>query len=334
MGERFAVVGSGGWGTALGLTAFDCGNDVMLWSVFPEEIERIKKSRENSLLKGVAIPDDIKLSSDFSDLASADVCIVSVPSVAVRSVAKSLNGVVRKDAIIVSVGKGLEEKSLKRLSQVIAEELPENPVVVLSGPSHAEEVGRKLPTTVVVASEKLEYAERIQSLMSNSNFRIYTNPDVLGVELCGTVKNVIALAAGICDGLGYGDNTKAALMTRGVHEIVRLGTALGGKNETFSGLSGIGDLIVTCTSMHSRNRRAGILIGKGVPVDEAIKEIGTVEGYYATNNIYELSKKMNVEMPITEQCYNILYRRGSPAEAVNRLMMRPYKPEYCTGWIN
>lgn len=334
MGEKVAVIGSGGWGTALGLTAFDSGNEVMLWSAFPEEIERIREKRENPLLPGVEIPEKIELSANKDDLKDKNVLIMAVPSIAVRSVAASLKGIVRSDAVIVSVGKGLEKESLKRLSQVIEEELPQNPVVVLSGPSHAEEVGRKLPTTVAVACRQIEYAERIQNMMGTSYFRVYTNPDVLGVELCGTVKNVIALAAGICDGLGFGDNTKAALMTRGIHEIVRLGTALGGKNETFSGLAGIGDLIVTCTSMHSRNRRAGILIGKGVPVEEAIKEIGTVEGYYATDNTYALAKKMMVEMPITEQCYKILYEGGSPIQAIDNLMKRPYKPEYCYGWLN
>lgn len=325
--QRVAVLGSGGWGTALAITAFEAGCITSLLSVFENEIEILNKTRENPLLKGIKIPSEIALSSDLTDIADSDILILAVPSIAIRSASKKIREHLNPKTILVSVAKGLEKDSLKRLSEVMKEEIPNNPVVVLSGPSHAEEVAKGIPTSVTVACENEKIAEYIQRSLCCENFRIYTNTDMVGVEICGMVKNVIALAAGICDGLGLGDNTKAALMTRGMSEVIRLGTAMGGKKETFSGLAGIGDLIVTCTSMHSRNRRAGILIGQGVPVEEALSKIGTVEGYHASKNAWELARRENIEMPIIEECYRILYNGSGALDAIQKLMNRPYKNE-------
>lgn len=239
------------------------------------------------------------------------------------------------NTVAVNTGKGLEDDSLKRMSEVLEEALPANqPIVVLSGPSHAEEVALGMPTTVVAASKDSKYSDYVQSVMSNNMFRIYINNDLVGCELGGSLKNVIALCAGICDGMGFGDNTKAALMTRGITEIARLGVALGGKTDTFAGLTGIGDLIVTCTSMHSRNRRAGILIGQGVTPQEAVDRVGTVEGYICTRAAYNLAKKVGIDMPITEQCYRVLFEGLSAKAAVNNLMGRPKRHEAETVWVD
>lgn len=333
MSRKVCVMGSGAWGTALALAALKSGNDVTLMSVFPEEIEEIRKTSKNKLLPGIDMPESLKLTSDVNVLRDTDMCIISVPSRAVRAACRSIKAAVNSDAILVNVAKGLESQTLMRMSGIISQEMPSNPVVVLSGPSHAEEVARHLPTAVVAASADLRYAKEVQDALSSDTLRIYTNPDVIGVELGGTVKNVIALAAGICDGLGFGDNTKAALMTRGINEIGNLGIALGGRTETFAGLAGIGDLIVTCTSMHSRNRRAGILIGNGASPSAALEEVGTVEGYYATECVWQLAEKNGVEMPITEQIYLVLYKNKSPYEAVSELMLRPAKNEYSVHWL-
>ena len=332
---KIVVLGSGGWGTALAVTAFRNGHEVWLWSKFPQEIEEIKKHGENKkLLPGVAIPEDICLTSDFSCINAADLVVMAVPSFAVRQTAGLLKPFLTAGITVVNVSKGLEEGSLKRLSAVIQEELPEAKVAVLSGPSHAEEVSRGIPTTVVAAAAERPVAEYVQELFASGTFRIYTNSDIAGVELGGALKNVIALCAGVCDGLGLGDNTKAALMTRGITEIARLGEALGARAETFGGLSGIGDLIVTCTSMHSRNRRAGILIGQGKTAVQAIQEIGmTVEGYHAAKTAKELADKTGVEMPIVEQCYAVLYQDLSAKQAISNLMGRPYKHEMEQIWI-
>lgn len=332
---KIVVLGSGGWGTALAVTAFRNGHEVWLWSKFPQEIEEIKKHGENKkLLPGVAIPEDICLTSDFSCINAADLVVMAVPSFAVRQTAGLLKPFLTAGITVVNVSKGLEEGSLKRLSAVIQEELPEAKVAVLSGPSHAEEVSRGIPTTVVAAAAEMPVAEYVQELFASGTFRIYTNSDIAGVELGGALKNVIALCAGVCDGLGLGDNTKAALMTRGITEIARLGEALGARAETFGGLSGIGDLIVTCTSMHSRNRRAGILIGQGKTAVQAIQEIGmTVEGYHAAKTAKELADKTGVEMPIVEQCYAVLYQDLSAKQAISNLMGRPYKHEMEQIWI-
>lgn len=332
--KRITVIGSGGWGTALALTAYYAENQVMLWSLFKEEIDSIAAFGENKLLPGIVIPRDMGLSYKKEDIKNSDICILAVPSFAVRSTLANIKDCIDKKSIIVSVAKGFEEKNLLRLSEVIGQELPENPVAVLSGPSHAEEVARSVPTAVTVASESLECAVAVQSALSNDNFRIYTNPDVVGTELGGAIKNVIALAAGVCDGMECGDNTKAALMTRGINEMGILGRAMGARTETFAGLAGIGDLIVTCTSMHSRNRRAGILIGQGVKPDEAVKKVGTVEGYYAAKNVYNISRKYGVEMPIIEQCYNVLFNEKPPRIAISELMARPEKHEYSATWVS
>lgn len=334
---KIAVLGSGGWGTALAITANKNGHQVFLWSKFLDEIQEIKKNRENKkLLPGVFIPETIALTNDLPEAVNnADLIVFAVPSFAVRETAKQLQTLMPVGATIVNVAKGLEEGSLKRLSIVIQEELPQAHVAVLSGPSHAEEVSRGIPTTVVAAAKDISIAEYVQELFASGTFRIYTNSDIIGVELGAALKNVIALCAGICDGLGLGDNTKAALMTRGITEIARLGEALGAKQETFGGLSGIGDLIVTCTSMHSRNRRAGILIGKGKSAAQAIKEIGmTVEGYHATKTAKELAEQAGVEMPIVEQCYAVLYENLPAEKAIYNLMSRPYKHENEQIWID
>ncbi|MDR1564704.1 MAG: NAD(P)-dependent glycerol-3-phosphate dehydrogenase [Oscillospiraceae bacterium] len=321
-----AIIGAGSWGSALAMTALEAENRVTLWTRSQLDAEELRQGRI-PLLPEAVLPSEIYCTTVLEDIKTADICILAVPSPAVREVASSLNGIAREDAIIVSVSKGLEAGSLKRMSQIIDEELPKNPVVVLSGPSHAEEVAKKLPTVVVSASHHRESAEAVQEALSTACFRIYTNPDVVGVEISGTVKNVIALASGISDGLGFEDNTKAALMTRGLSEIVRLGTRLGGTKETFLGLAGIGDLIVTCTSMHSRNRRAGILIGQGRTAEAAVKAVGTVEGYNAAKNVNEIAIELGIELPIICEVYRIIFE-GAPAdEAIYNLMTRPYKSE-------
>jgi len=258
---------------------------------------------------------------------------MAVPSFAVSKTAEMLQGVIADGALIVNVSKGLEDTTFKRLTEVVKEQLPFARVVALTGPSHAEEVARAVPTSIVCASADVSAAEQVQELLMNGSFRIYVTDDVIGAELGGALKNVIALAAGICDGLSMGDNTKAALMTRGLAEIARLGTALGARAETFAGLSGMGDLIVTCGSMHSRNRRAGILIGKGKAPKDAIAEVGTVEGYFAAATAFRLAQKMGVDMPITEQCYRICYEDASPRDALKALMCRPMRHETEALWL-
>lgn len=332
---KIAVMGSGGWGTAFAVMASRFDNDVSLWSVFPEEIDLIKREKENKkLLAGIKIPDNITLTNDITCAEKADIVVIAVPSFAVRSVSRLLKPVLKKDAIIVSIAKGLEEDTLLRLSQVIEEELDFAKIAVMSGPSHAEEVARGVPTANVVVSKDLSTAQYIQDILMNPIFRLYTSSDLIGAELGGALKNVIALACGVSDGMGFGDNSKAALMTRGITEMVRLGVAMGAKAETFAGLTGFGDLIVTCSSMYSRNRRAGILIGEGKKVDVAIKEIGmTVEGYKSARAAYILAKKMNIEMPIITETYKVLYENKTPKEALYDLMARTKKHESEDLWI-
>ena len=324
-----SVIGSGSWGTAVSVMLAENGHDVVLWSYFREESEQLSKNRENiPFLPGVKIPENVVFTPDISDCAEADLIITASPSHAMRNTAKALAGVVRKGQLILNISKGLEEKTLCTMSQILEEELPDCEIAVMSGPSHAEEVSRRIPTTNVVAAKGEKIANTIQDIMMNPNFRIYTNPDILGVELGGSLKNVIALCAGILDGMGLGDNTKAALMTRGIVEMARLGAAMGAKPETFNGLSGIGDLIVTCTSMHSRNRRAGILIGQGKTAEEAQKEVKmVVEGVKTCKAAYELSQKTGVEMPIVNEAYKVLFDGESPKEAVKNLMVREKKHE-------
>ena len=325
--SKIVCLGSGGWGIALALNAFQSGHDVTLWSPFENEVEMLTEKRTNpKLLSGVFIPKEIHITSDLSCVKDALISIIAVPSTAVGSVAEQLKAY-KKRGIIVNVAKGLEKGTLRRLSQVISSKIPQADIVILSGPSHAEEVARKMPTSIVAASECYAAAEVVQDQLSNQYFRVYTSDDVIGVELGGALKNVIAICSGMCSGLGLGDNTKAALITRGLAEMARLGVALGAKASTFSGLTGIGDLVVTCTSMHSRNNRFGILVGKGIPVEEALNEVGTVEGYYAALMAHELAKKYKIEMPIVDECYAVLYEGADINSVVENLMTRPKRSE-------
>ncbi|MDD2955482.1 MAG: NAD(P)-dependent glycerol-3-phosphate dehydrogenase [Oscillospiraceae bacterium] len=332
---KLFILGSGGFGTSLAVMGERCGHEVSLWSAFPQELEAIRRDGENTkLLRGVPVSEKIFLTGSLEGAREAQLCIMAVPSFAVRQVAGQLSGILPEGVPVVNVAKGLEAGTFKRLTQVLEEELPRNPAVALSGPSHAEEVARGGPTTVVVASRSRQAAETAQDILMNPTLRLYVNDDVVGVELGGALKNVIALCAGVADGLGLGDNAKAALMTRGITEIARLGLALGGKNETFAGLSGIGDLIVTCTSEHSRNRRAGILIGRGVPAKEAVEQIGmTVEGYHCAKTAYDMSRQVGVEMPIVAEAYAVLYENKDPNQAIRDLMGRPRRHESEVIWL-
>lgn len=327
---KIAVIGSGGWGTAIAILLSSRGHNVYLWSWIQEETDRLKKDRENKeFLPGVKFPAGIYCSHDIQECVDgAELIVTAAPSPATRTTAKQLAPYVKDGQKIVNISKGLEEETLLRLSQVYKEEIPQADISVMSGPSHAEEVSRGLPTTNVIASENVETAKAIQDIFMSDMFRVYTSTDVVGVELGGALKNVIALCAGISDGLGYGDNTKAALMTRGIAEIARLGKKMGADEATFMGLSGVGDLIVTCTSMHSRNRRAGILLGKGKSLDETLKEVhAVVEGVNAARAVYKMAKKYDVEMPIAEEAYNILYNGRNAREAVLLLMTREKREE-------
>lgn len=325
---KISVLGSGSWGTALAMVLDNNGHNVYLWSFFDEEIKNLSETRENKLLKGVKINESIRLTSDLDEaVCGAEMLVIAVPSHIVKKTAQSLKKY-GDLPLVVNVAKGFDEENDKRLSVILKEELNTDKVVILSGPTHAEEVSRGIPTTIVAACENEKYAKCVQNAFMNENFRVYTNTDVAGVEVAGATKNVIALCAGISDGCGFGDNTKAALMTRGMKEIVRLGTAMGGKSETFAGLTGMGDLIVTCTSMHSRNRRAGILIGQGKTKDQAIEEVGmVVEGVKSCKSVYKLAKEHKIEMPIVEAAYNVLYNNISAIDAVKTLMTREKKEE-------
>ena len=327
---KISVLGEGSWGTALALRLYNNGHDVILWSALGEEIDTLREKRENvSKLPGVKIPEPIDITVDLErSLKNADVAVLAVPSPYTRNTCKRMAPFLRDGQIIVNVAKGVEEKTLLNLSQIIEQELPKADVSVLSGPSHAEEVGKGLPTTCVVSSHKRETAEYLQGIFMSPVFRVYTTPDMLGVELGAALKNVIALAAGTADGLGYGDNTKAALITRGIAEIARLGTKMGAKAETFYGLSGIGDLIVTCASVHSRNRKAGYLMGKGYTMEEAMTDVTmVVEGVYSAKAAKELAEKYEVEMPIVTEVNKVLFEGKSAAEAVIDLMVRDKKVE-------
>ena len=328
---KIGILGAGSWGIALSVLLHGNGHEITVWSIIREEVEMLQEKREHvSKLPGVKLPDDMKFTNDLEEaMAEKDVLVLAVPSPFTRSTARSMKPYLTKGQLIVNVAKGIEETTLMTLSEQIEEELPEAEVAVLSGPSHAEEVGRGIPTTVVVGAKKKETAEYLQNIFMNQVFRVYTSPDIMGIELGGSLKNVIALAAGIADGLGYGDNTKAALITRGIAEMTRLGVKMGGKMETFAGLTGMGDLIVTCASMHSRNRRAGILIGQGKTMQEAMDEVQmVVEGVYSAKAGLKLAKKYDISMPIVAEVNAVLFD-GKPAkEAVNELMMREGTSEH------
>lgn len=326
--EKITVLGAGSWGTALAMVLADNEHEVRLWGHKAEQIEEINQFHTNEkYLAGVVLPNEIiGYSSLKESLEGIDTIVLAVPTKAIREVLRDVIEIHKEPLTIVHVSKGIEPDTLLRISEMIEEEMPKEllrDVVVLSGPSHAEEVSRRQITTVTVSSKNMEAAERIQDLFINSNFRVYTNPDIVGVEIGGALKNIIALAAGITDGLGYGDNSKAALITRGLAEIARLGTKMGASPLTFSGLTGIGDLIVTCTSVHSRNWRAGNLLGKGQKLQEVLDNMGmVVEGVRTTKAAYQLAEKYNVKMPITTALHNVLFKDASPKDEVDSLMSR------------
>ncbi len=327
---KVSVLGAGSWGTALAVLLHNNGHDVILWSALGKEIDTLLGKRENvSKLPGVKIPEAIEITVDLEkSLKDADVAVLAVPSPYTRDTCKRMAPFMKKGQILVNVAKGVEEKTLMTLSEMIEQELPGADVSVLSGPSHAEEVGKGLPTTCVISSHKRETAEYLQGIFMSPVFRVYTTPDMLGVELGAALKNVIALAAGTADGLGYGDNTKAALITRGITEIARLGVKMGARMETFYGLSGIGDLIVTCASVHSRNRKAGYLMGKGYSMEEAMEEVKmVVEGVYSAKAAKGLAEKYEVEMPIITEVNKVLFEGKPASEAVIDLMVRDKKVE-------
>lgn len=325
------VLGAGSWGTALSVLLYENGHQVTVWSIDKTEVEMLTQKREHETkLPGVKLPEDMVITNDLEEAVTGrDFLVLAVPSPFTRATAKSMSPYIKEGQIIVDVAKGIEESTLMTLSQQIEQEIPQADVAVLSGPSHAEEVGRKLPTTCVIGAKTRKTAEYLQSMLTSRVFRVYTSPDILGIELGGSLKNVIALAAGIADGLGYGDNTKAALITRGIAEIARLGVKMGGKIETFTGLTGIGDLIVTCASVHSRNRKAGFLIGQGRTMEQAMDEVKmVVEGVYSAKAAAKLAKEYGVSMPIVDQVNAVLFDGKNPAEAVDELMLREYKSEH------
>ena len=328
--SKVCVLGAGSWGSALASVLDDNGHEVSIWTRRTEQVDEINNRHSNEkYLKGVRLSDTLRASSEIHDIVSkADFIVLAVPSQQIRSVCKEISKSIRREQVLVNVAKGIEKSTSSRLSQVCSEELPDNPYCILSGPSHAEEVIMKMPTTLVSASESLEVSQRVQDLFMNEYIRVYTNTDMVGVELGSTTKNIIAFGAGILEGMGLGDNSKAALMTRGIAEISRFGVALGADISTFSGLSGIGDLIVTCTSMHSRNRRAGILVGQGYSIEETQKKIDmVVEGITATEAVYKVAKEIGVEMPITECIYRVVEGYIDPKRAVKELMTRNKKYE-------
>lgn len=327
---RVGVIGAGSWGTALATVLDKNGHAVTLWSIMEDEIKMLKEKHEQvDKLPGVKLSEEIVFTTDLEEAVfGMDMVVLAVPSPFTRSTAKSMAQYVRQNQIVVSVAKGVEENTLMTLSDIIEDEIPAADVAVLCGPSHAEEVGAGVPTTVVAGAKTRKTAEYIQSVFMNEVFRVYTSPDVLGMELGGALKNVIALAAGMADGLGFGDNTKAALITRGIAEVGRLAIAMGAKAETISGLTGIGDLIVTCASRHSRNRKAGMLIGQGYTMQQAMDEVKmVVEGVYSAKAAIALARKYEVSMPIIEQVNEVLFEDKPVKEAVTELMLRDKKVE-------
>ena len=327
---KVGILGAGSWGTALSLLLYKNGHEITVWSIDKNEVEMLRNEREHkSKLPGVKLPEELVITNNLEEtMQDKDFLVLAVPSVFTRATAKSMKPYLKKGQIVVNVAKGIEEHTLMTLSEQIEEELPEADVAVLSGPSHAEEVGRRLPTTCVVGANTKETAVYLQQAFMNDVFRVYISSDILGIEVGGALKNVIALAAGIADGLGYGDNTKAALITRGLAEITRLGIKMGGKAESFYGLTGIGDLIVTCASVHSRNRKAGFLMGQGRTMKQAMDEVQmVVEGVYSAKAGLALAKKYDESMPIIEQINKVLFEDKNPAEAVNELMLRDARIE-------
>ncbi len=326
-----AVIGAGSWGIALAKVLATNGNRVTVWSILEEEIDMLRRNREHTQkLPGVKLPEEMRFTSELEEaVRGKEYLILAVPSVFTRSTAKSMAPFVQQGQVIVCVAKGIEEQTLMTLSDIVEEEIPAAEVAVMCGPSHAEEVGIGLPTTVVAGARRRSVAERVQDIFMNEVFRVYTSPDVLGMELGGSLKNVIALAAGMADGLGYGDNSKAALITRGISEMARLALAMGAKYETLSGLTGIGDLIVTCESRHSRNRKAGMLIGQGHTVQQAMDEVNmVVEGVYSAKAAIALARKYEVDMPIIEAVNRVLFEGKPVKEAVSELMRRDRRAEH------
>lgn len=328
---KIGVIGAGSWGTALSVVLANNGNDVLIWSIVEAEIEMLKEKHEHvDKLPGVKLSDSIDFTTDIEKtVKESEILVLAVPSVFTRSTAKLMAPFVKDNQIIVCVAKGIEEDTLMPISDVVEQEIPNADVAIMCGPSHAEEVGIGLPTTVVAGAKTKKTAETIQDLFMNNVFRVYTSPDILGMELGGSLKNVIALAAGMADGLGYGDNTKAALITRGIAEVSRLALAMGAKTETLAGLTGIGDLIVTCESKHSRNRKAGMLMGQGYTMEEATKEVKmVVEGIYSAKAAAKLGKEYNVSMPIIEEVNKVLFENKPVKDAVQELMLRDKRVEH------
>lgn len=331
---KAAVVGSGGWGTALALCLLRNGHETLLWSHSRQKAEEMEKTRQNNMLPGVILPEDLQIAWESASVAGYPLVVIACPSVHIRSVCRQVAPYLAEDAVLVSVTKGIEPGSLLRMSQIVREETHRE-VAVLTGPSHAEEVAKNIPTACVAASENQALAELVQDAFMSDSFRVYTSADVIGSELGGALKNVIALCAGVSDGMGNGDNTKAMLMTRGLTEIARLGVAMGARKETFAGLAGVGDLIVTCTSQHSRNRRAGILMGQGKSPKDAMEAVGAVvEGYYAAKSAWELACKLGVEMPIIHGAYRALYENVDVKTVLKSLLCRARKAETeDAGWL-
>jgi glycerol-3-phosphate dehydrogenase (NAD(P)+) len=328
--KEISVLGTGGWGTALSIVLHNKGHNVTLWGSTPDYVEHLKKHRENKkYLKGIEIPSDLKITSDIAEAQiETDLIVIAIPTPYVRKTIKPFKDHCLPGTPIVSVIKGIENETLMRGSEILRDVLGEQPIALLLGPSHAEEVARKLPTTVVIACNDIQVAKEIQDIFITERFRVYTNTDVIGVEIGTSVKNVIAIAAGICDGLGFGDNSKAALITRGLAEMTRLGVAMGGQRDTFSGLAGLGDLITTCVSPYGRNRLVGEQIAKGKKLSQILEEMDQVaEGILTTKSVCKLANKYNVEMPITKEIYNVLFEDKDPIKAVNELMVRKPKSE-------
>ena len=329
---RAAVIGSGGWGTALAIALHRNGHETLLWSHDSQKAHEVQATRINPMLPDIRLPDGMTVTGEDEAISDCGLVVIACPSVHIRSVCRRIAPWLSKDAVMVSVTKGIEQGTFYRMSQIVEEETHRK-VVALTGPSHAEEVARQIPTGCLAACADQKLAEMVQDAFMSEKFRIYTSPDIIGAELGGALKNVIALCAGTIDGLGYGDNTLAMLMTRGLTEIARLGMAMGAKKDTFAGLAGIGDLIATCTSKHSRNRRAGLMLGKGMALEMVLSAVGgAVEGYYAASSARALAQKMGVEMPIVEAAYQVLYEDITAADAVRELLHRQRRPEEDVGW--